>query len=72
MREEPDLVITNGKWVADGSGGNSNYDFKKGEFLYECYIIVMGEDSSPPATLTIYQKGKEILSQNAKMFPYCV
>lgn len=69
MSDEPDLVITNGKWVADGSGGNSHYDFKKGTYLYECYIIVMGEDSSPPATLTIYQGDKVILEQNAKIVP---
>jgi hypothetical protein len=69
MSDEPDLVITNGKWVADGSGGNSHYDFKKGAFLYECYIIVMGEDDSPPATLTIYQGDKVILEQNAKIVP---
>ncbi|WP_264535643.1 hypothetical protein [Flavobacterium sp. N1736] len=67
MSAEPDLVITNGQWIADGSGGNGKYNFKKGAYLYECYIIVMGEDSSPPATLTIYQNQKEILSQNAKI-----
>lgn len=67
MSEKPDLVITNGKWTADGSGGNSYFDFKKGDYLYQCYIIVLGTSDSPPATLTITQKGKEILSQNAKI-----
>lgn len=69
MSEKPDLVITNGKWIADGSGGNSKYDFKKGNYLYECYIIVLGTSDSPPATLTIYENDKEILSQNAKIVP---
>lgn len=67
MSEKPDLVITNGKWTADGSGGNSYFDFKKGDYVYQCYIIVLGTSDSPPATLTITQKGKEILSQNAKI-----
>lgn len=69
MSDEPDLVITNGKWVADGSGGNSHYDFKKGNYLYECYIIVLGASDSPPATLTIYQNDKVILDQDAKIVP---
>ncbi|WP_316634800.1 hypothetical protein [uncultured Flavobacterium sp.] len=69
MSEEPDLVITNGKWVADGSGGNSHYDFKKEVYVYECYIIKMGEDGSPPAILTIYQGDKVILEQDAKIVP---
>lgn len=69
MSEKPDLVISNGKWIAEGSGGNSKFDFKKGAFLYECYIIVLGTSESPPATLTIYQNDKEILSQNAKIVP---
>lgn len=69
MSEKPDLIITNGKWTPDGSGGNSKFDFKKGAYLYECYIIVLGTSDSPPAVLTIYQNNKEILSQNAKIVP---
>ena len=67
MSEKPDLIITNGKWISDGSGGNSHFDFKKGDFLYQCSIIVLGTSYSPPASLTISQNGKEILSQNAKI-----
>jgi len=67
MSQKPDLIITNGKWISDGSGGNSHYEFKKDAYLYECYIIVIGTDDSPPAQLTISQNGKEILNQNAKI-----
>ncbi|KAF2335880.1 hypothetical protein [Flavobacterium ginsenosidimutans] len=67
MTDTPDLVIENGVFVADGTGGNHYYEFKKGDFKYECYIIVLGEKNSPPAMLTVYQSGKEILSQNAKI-----
>ncbi|WP_338841677.1 hypothetical protein [Flavobacterium ginsenosidimutans] len=67
MTDTPDLVIENGIFVADGTGGNHYYEFKKGDFKYECYIIVLGEKNSRPATLTVYQSGKEILSQNAEI-----
>lgn len=67
MTDKPDLIIENGVFVPDGTGGNHYYEFKKGDFKYECYIIVLGEKNSPPATLTVYQSGKEILSQNAKI-----
>jgi len=69
MSEKPDLVITNGKWVQDGTGGNHHYEFRKGNFLYQCDILVIGAKDSPPALLTIYQNDKEILSQNAKIVP---
>ncbi|OXA79378.1 hypothetical protein SAMN05444397_105177 [Flavobacterium aquidurense] len=67
MSEKPDLILTNGKWISDGSGGNSHYEFKKDTYLYECYIIVIGTSDSPPAYLSISQNGKEILNQNAKI-----
>jgi hypothetical protein len=66
MSEKPDLVILNGKFVPDGSGGNHSYEFVSGGFRYECEIIEMGESDSPPGRLKIFQNGSEILSQNAK------
>ncbi|WP_433834516.1 hypothetical protein [Flavobacterium anhuiense] len=67
MTDIPDLVIEKGVFVADGTGGNHHYEFKKGNFKYRCYFIVLGEKDSPPAVLTVYQSGKEILSQDAKI-----
>lgn len=69
MTEKPDLIITNGKWVQDGTGGNHYIEFKKGNYVYECDIIVLGEKNSPPARLVITQNGKEILNQDAKIVP---
>jgi hypothetical protein len=69
MSEKPDLIITNGKWFQDGTGGNQHFEFKKGNYVYECHIIVLGERDSPPAKLIITQNGKEILFQNAKIVP---
>jgi len=67
MTDKPDLIIENGVFIADGSGGNHHYEFKKGDFRYECHFTVLGEKNSAPATLIIYQLGKQILSQNAKI-----
>lgn len=66
MSDKPKLVLSNGKWTPDGSGGNHNYEFKSGDYLYTCFITVMGEKNSPPALLVISKAGKEILSQPAK------
>ena len=69
MSSKPDLVIQNGKFIADGTGGNHHYEFKKGNYVYECDIIVLGEKDAPAARLTIYQNAKEILAQDAKIVP---
>jgi hypothetical protein len=69
MSEKPDLIITNGKFIQDGTGGNHSYEFKKGNYIYTCDIIVLGEKDSPPARLIITQNGKEILNQDAKIVP---
>lgn len=66
MSDKPKLVLTNGKFTPDGSGGNHNYQFKSGDNLYTCFITVMGEKGVPPAQLVISKAGKEILSQPAK------
>lgn len=67
MTDKPDLVIENGIFYADGTGGNHHYEFKKGNFRYECHFTVLGEKNSAPAALLVYQSGKEILSQDAKI-----
>ncbi|WP_412467213.1 hypothetical protein [Pedobacter sp. KLB.chiD] len=71
MSDKPELILTNGKFKPDGSGGNHNYQFKSGDYVYTCFIIVMGEKDAPPAQLMISKAGKEILSQPAKKIaPY--
>lgn len=67
MSEKPDLIIYRGNFVVEGSGGNHQYEFKKENYTYECAFIVAGEKNPPAAKLTIYQGGKVILSQNAKI-----
>ena len=67
MSDKPDLVIENGEYIPEGSGGNHTYHFKKQDYVYDCSIIVLGDAISPPAVLTIYKSGKRISSQNAKI-----
>lgn len=69
MNQEPDLVISNGKWFQEGTGGNHRFEFKKGQYIYECYISPMREKGTAPARLTIYQNKKVILSQDAEIVP---
>ena len=65
MSDKPDLIINNGQIVFEGSGGNHYFEFVNEEYKYECSIIRIGEEDGPPARLTIYKGGSEILSQNA-------
>ena len=67
MSDKPDLVLENGEYIPEGSGGNHTYHFKKQDYVYDCSIIVLGDAISPPAVLTIYKSGKRISSQNAKI-----
>jgi len=69
MNEVPDLVITKGKLILDGNGGNHRFEFKKGQYTYECSITPLREKGVSPANLTIYQNKKVILSQEAKIVP---
>ncbi|PXY39255.1 hypothetical protein DMB65_18570 [Flavobacterium cheongpyeongense] len=69
MSEKPDLVLFDGKWFQDGTGGNHHFEFKKGQYVYECYITPLREKGAAPASLTIYLENKVILSQEAKIVP---
>ena len=67
MTDKPDLIITNGKYIADGTGGNHSYVFKKDGYVYECQILIIGAEDSPPANLVVYKGKKELLSQPAQI-----
>jgi hypothetical protein len=65
MSDKPDLILKKGEWIPEGSGGNHRFDFKSGDYLYSCWVMVMGSRDTPPAILTISKANKEILSQDA-------
>ena len=63
--DKPDLILTDGKIEFDGSGGNHDYVFKKGNYTYTCYVAVMREEDSPPARITVLKDEQEILNEPA-------
>jgi hypothetical protein len=63
--DKPDLIIENGEFIPEGTGGNHRYEFKNDGYIYNCSITVLGKGNEPPAVLTIYKGEKEILSQPA-------
>lgn len=65
MSDKPDLIVQNGEYVPEGSGGNHHYTFKNGQYTYECGIMPLGEEGSDPAYLTVYKNDKEMLTEPA-------
>jgi hypothetical protein len=53
--DKPDLIISNGEWEPLGSGGNHQYSFRKGIYLYRCYVGVMRSWDEPPGRLEVYK-----------------
>ena len=64
--DKPNLILTNGSFSPDGSGGNHAYIFTNGNFKYECWIWeITGGGSNSPASLVVYENENEILRQDA-------
>jgi hypothetical protein len=63
--DKPALVLSNGQYEPDGSGGSGNFNFKSGVYLYTCFISARGENNAL-GYLIIKENGKEILSQEVK------
>ncbi|MCD9854062.1 hypothetical protein LUD75_05075 [Epilithonimonas sp. JDS] len=64
---KPDMILTDGEWENDGTGGNHTITFKKGEFNYKIYRGIIGEKDAAEISLTVEQKGKIILQQDGKL-----
>lgn len=67
ISDKPDLIILNGEYVPEGSGGNHHYTFKNGKYAYECGVVILGEDDSTPAYLSVFKEGKQILNEPADL-----
>ena len=65
MTDKPDIILTNGKYVPDGSGGNHSYVFTKDGYTYTIEILIVGAEDSPPANLVVFKGEKQILLQPA-------
>lgn len=62
-RQLPDLVLTGGDEVYEGSAGNHYYEFASGDYVYTVYVIRVGPEDSPPATLDVSRGDEVLLSQ---------
>jgi len=67
ISNKPDLVINNGEWTPDGSGGNHHFTFTNGEYSYIVYVNVLGADEMPPFNLEVTKNDKVILNQPAEL-----
>lgn len=67
ISRKPDLIINNGKWTPDGSGGNHYYRFTNNEFSYIVYVNMVPAEETAPFTLEVTKNDKMILNQPAKL-----
>ena len=65
INTKPDLVLTGGQVVEDGTGGNTYYIFKNGSYSYVCRVVNLGNSSSSNGVLEVYKSTQMILSENA-------
>ncbi len=61
---KPNLILNNGKWVPEGSGGNHHYEFDNGDFMYKVYVFVLGSSETPIGSLEVFNKNKQLLSED--------
>lgn len=65
VSDAPELIILDGKFIWEGSGGNHHFLFENKSYTYKVEVTRIGKEKAPP-TLTITQGDKTILSQRAK------
>lgn len=51
---EPNIILTNGIYTPNGSGGNHQYDFYSGSYKYSCIRFLIGEGSEMPGFFVKY------------------
>src|SRR5690554_300903 len=64
---KPDLVLKNGAINYDGSGGNHNISFVKGEFTYKIFRYVIGTGVEPDVTLEVYKNNRIVLTEDGTL-----
>jgi len=57
---KPNIVLYNGTYHSDGSGGNHSYTFTSGEYIFRCYVTVLGNHASPPGYLEVLKSDVEL------------
>lgn len=64
---KPDLILKNGQWEFEGSGGNSVITFSNGIYTYKIYRNIIGEDNAPDITLEVEKGGQIILTEDGTL-----
>jgi len=62
--DQPDMVIPDGKFIREGSGGNHYFSFENGAYTYKVEVTIIAKEKLPP-TLTIMKGDETILTQQA-------
>lgn len=65
MNEAPKMILENGIWLPEGSGGNHSFEFSEGIFRYVCVVQVLGEIDHIVAFFETYEGEKKIISQQS-------
>ncbi|MCY4372352.1 MAG: hypothetical protein OXC31_01185 [Spirochaetaceae bacterium] len=53
--QEPDLILHGGQLIREGTGGDHRYLFTNGEYRYEVWVNVLGKNSTPIGSLTVFR-----------------
>ncbi|MBZ4188074.1 hypothetical protein [Niabella beijingensis] len=66
-KKEPDLVLYNGVFEAQGSGGNHTITFTNNGYQYAVSINRLGTKETPEVLLTVSKNGKSLLKDPGKL-----
>ncbi|GEC72710.1 hypothetical protein SAMN05443543_10743 [Flavobacterium flevense] len=64
---KPDIILKNGKWESEGSGGNHIISFSNGKYIYKVYRNIIGKDNDPDFTIEVEKNGKIILTEDGTL-----
>ncbi len=64
---KPDIILTDGEKVFEGSGGNHVFTFVNEHYTYKVYRTMVENPKMPEIRLYIIKDGKEILKEEGKL-----
>lgn len=67
QKSEPDIIIENGVFEFQGSGGNHTITFKNNGYTYIVSINELGTVDGPDATLEILKQEKTVVTEDGKI-----
>lgn len=63
----PDIVIENGTWEFQGSGGNHTVTFTNNGYTYIVSVFVINAADEPDASIEVIQQEKAILTEDGRI-----